>query len=225
MSDVKAWSWSRFELYELCPLWFKFRHIDKIAEAQSPAMARGDTVHKAMAKAVMNAGPVPAEVVHPFHKQLVAELQAMPNDEKVVEQQWGFTKTWKPTGWFGNDTWMRNVLDVATIYEDMTAEAIDWKTGKKYAVNQKQMELFAVAFMCKYKPVHHVTTRLVYLDVHSGVAEETAEYSRADLPAMIAKWDQRVVPMFHDEIFAPRPNEKCRFCPHSASNANRCRFG
>ena len=49
-SPVKAWSYSRYATYALCPLQFKLRYIDKIPEPQSPAMARGDRIHKEIAR-------------------------------------------------------------------------------------------------------------------------------------------------------------------------------
>lgn len=217
---LTAWSYSRYALYAQCPLKFKLEVIDGQKQPQSPAMARGNKIHVDLANYLKGTGTLPAVVTAPYQVKLYAEMAAFP--EKLVEHQQGFTRQWKPTGWFGSDTWYRQVYDVALLYEDMTAEAVDHKTGKKYGSNAEQMELQALSLMCQYKPVTHVTTRLVYVD--SG-EEEIAEFPATDREALKAKWEAKVAPLFADTVFAPRPNDKCKFCHFSKSNNGVCRFG
>lgn len=225
MNQVSAWSWSRFALYEQCPLAFKLKNIDKIEEPPSAAMQRGRDVHKALERYIIGEADLPPEVKHPFHVKLYAEMRAVPAEDKVVEQQWGFQRSWKPTtgrGWFGKAVWLRASLDLGIMYEDATFEAVDHKTGKKYGHNDDQMELFALSVMCKYTPVTHVTTRLVYLD--SG-EQEFGEFPASDREALKAKWEGKVAPMFADTTFAPRPNDKCRFCAYAKGKGGQCKFG
>lgn len=220
MTAITAWSYSRLALWEQCPLAFKLKNIDKIKEEQSPAMARGDKIHKQMAAFAMGTGARPAEAAK--FGQLSDELAAMPTDIKVVEQQWGFSKSWRPTGWFGKDTWLRVILDAGVIYPDGTADVVDFKTGKKYGTNKDQMELFALATFCRFPHLSHVTTRLWYLD--SG-DEEVAEFEQDNRSEAIEKWEQRVAPMFEDNVFAPRPNDKCKWCSFARSKGGQCKFG
>ena len=220
---VTAWSWSRYELYARCPLAFKLKNIDKIEEPVSKAMARGRDVHKSLDNYITGKTEVcPPEVKHPFHQKLYGEMRAFPAEDKVVEQQRGFTSSWKPTSWFGKDTWFRAILDAGFMYDDLSFEAVDHKTGKKYGENAEQMELFALSVMLKYPPVQNVTTRLVYLD--SG-EEESHEFAISVKSNLVAKWERKVAPMFSDTVFAPRPNDKCRFCHFSKSNTGMCKFG
>jgi len=220
MNAITAWSYSRAALWEECPLKFKLKHIDKMPETQSPAMARGDKIHKQMAAYVMGTGPAPAEAAK--FDRLSKELAGMPAEVKCVEQQWGFSKSWRPVGWFGKDTWLRVILDAGVVYPDGTADVVDFKTGKKYGSNNDQMELFALATFCRFPHVSDVTTRLWYLD--SG-EEEVAEFKQDDRGLMIDKWEQRVAPMFADTVFAPRPNDKCRWCSFAKSKGGPCKFG
>lgn len=223
MNAVKAWSYSRYDKYTTCPQWFKFDVIDKVDPVvQSPAMARGDRIHKGLAHYITNGviGEMPPEA-DKFAK-LVEDIRQFPPEDRVVEQQWAFTVTWKPTEWFAKDTWYRSVLDVGVAYQDDTLEAVDWKSGKRYGSNDEQMESQAVAVFAKYQHIKHVTTRLVYLD---GGTEEFAEFPAKDREKLQAKWEVKVAPMFVDETFAPRPNDKCRICPHARSKTGRCRFG
>jgi len=218
---VTAWSYSRYALWERCPLAFKLKHIDKIPEEQSPAMARGDAFHKAAAAYLTEQTPVMPPEAKRFEK-LMAEIRSFDQEWKVVEQQWGFTKNWQPTGWFGKDTWFRAILDVGVIYPFNVADVIDHKTGKKYGSNAEQMELFALATFCRYPQLESVMTRLWY---HDSGDEETAEFTQDDRSLLIAKWDAKVAPMFADTVFAPKPNDKCRWCSFSKSKGGQCRFG
>lgn len=224
VSPITAWSYSRLANWELCPAQFKYRHIDKLKEPPSPAMERGNVMHKALANFLTTPGEsLPAFVTNPFQQKLYTEMQAFP--DKIVEQQWGFTVGWEPTGWFAkgkNATWYRCSLDVALLYEDLTGEVVDHKSGKRYGTNDDQMEQFALSFMCQYKPAEHVTTRLVYLD---GGEEEIAEFPAKDKEALKAKWTARAAAMLQDTTFVARPNDKCRFCHFSKSKQGPCRFG
>lgn len=225
MVAITAWSYSRFACYALCPLQFKLRYIDKVPEPTSPAMVRGNEIHKQLAAFVTNKGPLPAEIKSANHRSLCGEIAAWLAEDKVVEQQWGFTAQWAPTAWFGKTTWYRQVLDVGVMYEDLTGEVIDWKTGKRYVSNADQMELCALSFMCQYKLTKHVTTRLVYVDQGNDSADDVAEFPVAVKQHLKEKWEAKVAPMFSDTAFLPRPNDKCRFCAFSRSNSGQCRYG
>jgi hypothetical protein len=222
MSAVTAWSYSRLELYERCPLAFKLKHIDKTPEAQSPAMERGDRIHKEIAAYLQKKVDRPPQEASKYFSKLMKELHDLPPDWTFFEQQWGFTQNWQATGWFGKDTWFRAVLDAGAIYPDNTADAVDHKTGKKYAVNAEQMEVFGLAVLCRFPHVEKVTTRLWYHDSGDEVVDEVTVDERS---ALIAKWDARVAPMFADTAFIARPNEKCRWCAFSKSAGGVCKFG
>ena len=225
MSLVDAWSFSRYECYVQCPLKFKLKFIDKLKTEQSAAMARGNTVHIDLAKFVRgDTEAMPAVVTSPFQRTLVQQIRE--HDDKLVEQQWGFDRKWRETSWFVRagrpHPWLRSILDVALLYDDLVGEAIDWKTGKKYEANEEQMELFALSFMRKFQPAIHVTTRLVYVDAGE---EEISEYPAKDQDKLIEKWERKVAPMFEDTTFLPRPNDKCRWCDFNKSKGGPCRFG
>lgn len=218
-----AWSYSRLHQWEECPLLAKEKFITKsIPTDDSPAMKRGKDVHEGLANFLLGkAQGVPREVlVFPRVEKVISEISQFP--DKVVEQQWGFTNNWQPTGWFGGDTWFRSILDVGLLYEDNTCEAVDWKTGKKYDSNMDQMKSQAVAMFGRYRMMTHCTVRLVYVDTGD---EEMAEIRKDEIPSIKADFEKRVGKMFSDTVFAPRPNQRCRFCPISRSKGGKCAFG
>lgn len=223
-NGVKAWSYSAWAMYALCPLKYKLAKIDKVPEPGSPAMQRGNEIHVGVAAYITGkaAGLPAAAMQHQVMVDLIEQLRAFPAQSREIEQQWGFTSNWQPTGWFAKDTWFRSVLDAGVMYDDLTYEDVDFKTGKRYGSNDEQMETQALSVMVKFKPVLHVTTRLAYLD--SGEFE-FAEFPVSHKERLKDKWEKKVAPLFNDTVFAPRPNEKCRFCSFSKSKGGQCAFG
>lgn len=228
-NGVDSWSYSRWADYDRCPMYFHEKHVLKsFKDPGSVAMDRGNDIHKGVASWLKGeAEGLPRDAfANPRAEQILMELQAMP--DKLVEQQWGFTANWKSTGWFTKGvaaTWLRVILDVGLIYPDLTAEAIDWKTGKRYGSNQDQMELFALGVMCYAPPVKHVTTRLIYLDEKGKDIEDIAEFPATHKQKLIDKWTKKIEPMFTDKVFAPRANDKCKWCPLARSKGGKCAFG
>lgn len=224
MSVIDAWSWSRFERWEVCPAQFKYKFVEKRKEEPGPAMERGDRIHKGTAAYIEGkADAPPAEVKLPFQLKLLAECRA--SDDKVVEQQWAFDRQWHTTGWFqkgANAAWLRTTVDFATAYEDMVVEVIDWKTGKMYGHNADQVELFALGTMRYFRPATKIITRLVYFDAGTELVDE---FEAKDQDKLIAKWEGKVRPMFEDNTFMPRPGNHCYRCSFSRSKGGPCRFG
>lgn len=225
MAALTAWSYSRYETWARCPLQFKFKFLDKLKEAGSPAMERGTGIHLSGAKFCANQED---HIDDAFHKhpsilKLAEEIRAHPVEDKDVEQQWGYRADFSPTGWFGGDTWFRSILDAGVVYDDMTYEAVDWKTGKRYGSNDDQVETQALAVMTRNPMVVHVTTRLAYVDSGDHVF---AEFPATHREKIAAKWQAKVAPMFADTIYAARPNDKCRFCTWRRSgDTPKCAFG
>jgi hypothetical protein len=231
-NGVKAWSYSAFDNYDTCPLQYKLRKIDKLKEPQGPAFEKGIRVHDGVAKYITGASStLPAEaLLFPNMTALIEELRVLPAEAKHVEQQWGYTSDFSPTGWFGADTWFRSILDAGVAYDDLSYEDVDWKTGKRYAKsNDAQMETQALSVFFRMPAVKHVTTRLAYLE--AGGPEGSAQgFEFGEFPASVKqsladKWRKKVQPMFEDTMFAPRPNDKCKFCHFSRSNTGKCAFG
>jgi hypothetical protein len=221
MNAVKAWSFSAWDLYYKCPLKYKFEKIDKLKRQDTEALANGRRVHDDIAKYLAKETDVmPPAVKSKQAQTLYNEFRQF--DDVIIEKQWGFNANWKPTAYFGKDIWLRSVIDAGVLYEDMSAEVIDHKTGKNRGGYMDQLELFATAVFCQMAPVVHVTTRLQFVE-HEEV--EIAEFPVRDRDKLIAKWNKKVEPMFNDETFNPRPGEACRFCDWSKSKGGQCRFG
>lgn len=233
-NGITAWSYSRYADYKQCPYRFKLKFIDKVPMAASPHMDRGSAIHKEgevflTPKPGKRAGKVPDSYAH-----FKDEMQQLSKLKPLVEQQWGFTREWSPTGWFGRDTWLRIVCDVVVKYDDNTVDLIDFKTGRKYDTNEEQVELFSSGAFMMWPEVELVQTRLWYLDQPKD-NEVLRTYAR-DTGVVIddepiksfgeirKEWEAKVVPMFKDKRFAPTPNDKCRWCDFSKAKGGPCKF-
>lgn len=219
---LDAWSYSRYADYRQCPMRFAYKHLLKQREEAGPAMARGRDIHKIAENALI----LPAKgkwKCPPELKHFEDEFRQLRDMNPTVEQQWGFRNDWTPTGWFGSDVWCRVVLDAVVVYDDDTAVVIDHKTGKKYATNEDQMQLFALATFKKFPNVTEVSTRLWYLDQPVDNEVEII-YQKKDEAKIQKAWEKAIQPMFADRKFPPRPNDKCKWCFLSKSKGGPCKY-
>lgn len=228
IKPVSAWSFSRYQDYSQCPRLFKFKHVDRMKEPESPPMMRGSAIHK-MAEAYIR-GDLPK--LPPELKLFKDELKTLRDMYKrkassmVVEDNWAFTKEWDETSW--NDwanCWVRIKLDCAHHEAQDVLVVTDWKTGKFRAeMNEnyvEQLELYALAAMLLHPHIKTVKPRLCYTDEgrtyptdtdKQGVRPVKLEYVRDDIPQLKKTWAKRVKAMMSDTAYAPRPNDKCRWC-------------
>jgi CRISPR/Cas system-associated exonuclease Cas4 (RecB family) len=217
VGKITAWSYSRWSDYEKCPLLAKFKHVDRIKEPENEAMKGGLKAHDSLADFL--AGKIELPEVGNRFATLLMQLREL---EPLHDQEWGFTNQWRPTGWFDKNCWFRSKLDSAVVYDDHTADVVDFKTGKESPTHAGQAELYAISILVRYREVSHVIARFWYLDTG---AESVFRYSRNDLDELIKKWEDRVQPMLNDTIFAPRPGKHCKYCFYAKSNNGNCKFG
>ena len=222
---VTAWSYTRYADYTRCPLFFKLKHLDKsLKDDGNAAMRRGGDIHKEAEDYTIGKIKKLPESLKNF-KDKFNELKAL---KPMVEQNWGFKADWAWTGrpgWFGDDVWLRVKADAFAHYDDDTADLIDHKTGKKYGSNMDQIELFGASAFMRLPNLKHVTIRLWYLDIADPLeSEDTFEMTALEGAAIRKDWDKKVRPMFNDRRFAPKPNDKCRYCPASRQNGGVCKF-
>lgn len=217
-NGITAWSASRLKRYEECPAAFKYEYIDKLPTPKSPAMDRGNVIHKGLEDFILNkTDALPdAKAIEQF-RPFYTELRAL---KPIVEQEWAYTELLAATGWFAKNCWWRVKLDVG-LDENGVFLAGDHKTGKKYGSNDEQLEQYALAVFRRYQHVKEVDTRIWYVD--SG-EEDQMTYTRQQAPMIAVKWRGRVRPMFEDTRFAPRPGQACRRCHFRRSNDGPCKF-
>lgn len=221
-----SWSWSRYSDYKLCPLKARLNHLDKIREPKNDAMKRGADMHDWIRDYIRGAlKKLPLEL-----KLVKTELDRFKKLVKkrvlgaIVEEDWAFTKDWTQTQW--ND-WdgcaLRVKVDAAEYVTDDVLEVTDWKSGKfreeLHAEYLEQLELYALAAFMLLPHVNEVRPRLYYVDlgVIYPAKSKPLIFKRRDVKKLQATWAKRTKAMLSDTTFAPRPNDKCRWCWYGQS--------
>jgi hypothetical protein len=197
-------------------------------------MARGDLIHKLAEKYIK--GEIQAKMPPELKlfgdefKRLRALFKRI-SYSMVVEDSWAMTKQWEETAW--NDwaeCWLRLKLDCAFHEDETTLVIDDWKTGKfrpqKNEEYVEQLELYALVALILHEHIQTVKPQLVYLDEGIIFPPEHAPllFTRTDIPRLKKLWETRVKKMMADTIFAPRPNDLCRFCHYRAENNGPCQY-
>lgn len=223
---LDAWSFSRLNTYETCPLKAKLAFVDKLGVGSNPAMERGSQIHK-MAEDMANAKKLP--------KTFPEELECFDEEFKTVhsmrksgcevftEQKWAFDKDWNPLeSFFDHATWCRVVVDLMIVdREKRKAISVDHKTGKIRDEHRDQNKLYACATLSMFQEIEVVECELWYLD--QGEIKDDV-YKRGDLPELRKYWEKRSKPLLSDRIFAPRPNNLCTWCDFSAAKGGPCKY-
>lgn len=222
-----SWSYSRYADYKQCPLKAKLAHLDKIREPKNQAMMRGADIHDQIRDFIRGTlKRLPTDL-----KSIKAELDRFKKLFKkkllgaIVEEDWAFTADWTQTQWNDwNNCVLRVKLDAAEWLDDGdTMIVTDWKSGKfREEMNEdyvEQLELYALAALVLHPQLQRVRPRLFYTDLGLVYPPEAKplEFTRKDVEKLKKLWAKRTKPMLNDTRFAPRPNDKCRWCFYGQS--------
>jgi hypothetical protein len=223
--QLTSWSFSRYNDYKLCPLKAKLKYLDKIAEPGNAGMDRGNTIHdqaSGFIKGKLKKLSPDLKSFAPLFKKLQKQYKKKING-MVVEDTWAFTADWQPTVW--ND-WagcaVRIKLDAAYHEDPDTLVVVDWKSGKfreEMAEDYlEQLELYALGALLTFGHLKAVKPQLAYTDLGLIHPAEELVFTREDVPELKKLWADRTQKMLVDKRFAPRPNDKCRWCHYRKSN-------
>lgn len=230
-----------------CPFCFKGEMIgweaakcDKCGRvAQTPeALARGIRLHAAAEAYLLRKSKITAELKHALIPLKYARAQ-MDKGVGRVEYPFVTDAEWRPVDKYTKGAWFRGKGDFVGLGPDGYAEVIDWKSGgvnKKTNTpyenesNKEQIELYALMVLLHFPAVSRIRGRLVYLDCPTGDGERPAnevhgaEVVRKDEHKLINKWTRKIRPMFNDDVCAPAPSGKCRFCPFAKALGGPCPY-
>ena len=210
-------SYSSVNCYYQCPLKYKFRYLDKVPvqRTTTPAMERGTEIHSCFEAAL---GDPTAELPAPFDYyttfiNTLREHGAKPEQTIVLMHDWSPAPPWE-------EGWVKSILD-AGLVNGAVAHNYDWKTGKIYDEHQEQRELYSIMQFCAYPEVEVVIGTHVYVDKKEN---RSTEFKREQLPALKAKWEEKVRPLYEDDVFPANPSYSCRYCDFSKWNGGGCKF-
>lgn len=124
MSNLIAWSWSRLDTFEACPLQFYHKNVIKsVPFEQNKYQIRGERIHTHIENAIKG-GAVHEEIQH--MAPLIDKLRGTQWDDLVIEVENALNVDMKPVSWFAKDVWVRIKQDFMA-RKGTKALCIDWK--------------------------------------------------------------------------------------------------
>lgn len=219
---ITAWSFYRLLDYETCPHRLYLKAVQRAPQPEfddKHPIVRGRKIHEMLEKYIVGEADVLPKLSEK-HQELVDWLHAeYKKGNVIVEEQWGATDAWMPTDYFGEDVWLRVLLDAAWIVNDQ-AIVVDWKTGKKMGNEVKytqQGQLYAAAVFMRYPEVQIIDTKFEFVD-ENRTMEKT--YRRGDkIFRIIKKFTERANRLTQAVDFRPKPNiRNCKYCPFGTAN-------
>lgn len=219
MNELKAWSYSKYSCYKLCPFQFKCKYIDKIPQGKAPALERGIRIHEEAENFLDGTfADVPESC-----ESLEEEFKIIKKKKYEPEMALAFDEDWNVVDWFDDDAFLRMKIDASGFPDKKTIKLIDFKTGKVRDNYQEQVELYTTAAFTVYD-VEESLTELWYLD-HGFITDEVV-YHVDDYEKLLKKWARRITPMFDDTKFLPKPNYLCKnYCDFAKHKGGQCKHG
>lgn len=219
---IKAWSYSRWSVWKLCPFKAYLKFILKMQEPTNQWMEDGKRKHTLAEYYVDGTkSRLPKELVH-YKDQFKSARRKFKKGYAFVERELAFTKTWEPTGWFDRDCWLRVSPDLEIDSRD-TYEIVDHKSGKPYGEGyESQLDLSAAAVSIMVPKVATIVVSNWYLD--HALEPATLNYSQKQCATARKQWAKRVKPMLNDTTYTPRKNQKCKYCHFRKANGGPCKY-
>lgn len=216
MNPVTKISYSKYSLWQQCPLKFKYSYIDGFKEPPSPALERGSQLHKEIEDYIKLVGmPLPD-----CGKTLEAYLKPL-QGKAVSEEFWQCDEDFKPIDGYYKGPGFIGKLDIYIVIND-TLIITDIKTGKVRSKQVDQLEFYAIMGFERFPEVSTVITDLAYLDCGTII---THVFDRNDLDKLKQMWRARLKP-FKDEVqFKPNVTALCGWCGFSKTKKGPCPAG
>lgn len=233
LGPIKTWSFSRLMQFESCPYSVYLKAVEKAPDPSGPAAERGSIIHEHIEGYIQNEHDDLLGLIleRPMKKVDLAPVEPLVEflrkewiaDRVKVEEDWGFTRQWEPTGWTADDVWARMKLDAIHFDDETSAVAYDWKSGRKFGNelkhNQQGMAYAIGAFM-RYPELQFVETQFVYVDVKEPPLKN--QYTRDRAMLLKPMFDRRANAMTTATSFPAKPSiYTCRWCPHAVVQEGR----
>lgn len=224
-SRITAWSYSRLKTWEECGYKAYLKFIAKLKEPGSPAMDRGDMMHKNIEAYCK--GTAKLHVDNKGAKHVIDRMKKSVAAGKArLEYEIAFDKRWNLVSWFAPDAWVRYKADAMEMTDGVT-EVTDWKSGKlkEHGEYDEQVQGYeGSALIAGFGK--QARGRLVFLD-HGGKigvvgGDDEHVMTLADVPKFKKEWTARTAPMLNDRRFDPRAQYSCKWCHFRKSNAGPC---
>lgn len=215
-------------------LWLKAGEKRDQSHMDRTAMDRGTMIHTACEKFVTGQGDFIKEMAKfaDYFKDLKVTYEA---GGVRIEEDWGFTKEWEPTGYWNDNVWCRMKLDnfITTSFnaidgEVITGTATDYKSGKKFGnevAHNQQGQLYVLGSFLKFPTLEVCNVDFKYLD--HGISSKPKRYTRQKAMKFLKSWTDRATALTEAVTFPPKANKiNCKWCPFGPQNGDgSCEWG
>lgn len=220
-----AWSHSAVTQHKNCPRVIRYRRIDRIEEPKSVHLARGISVHEAIAAYIEGKADDFPEFLDPTWLPL---MRSMREGRYAAEHEIAVRSDWTVADdWFAKDVWGRVAFDVMKQWRG-SADLWDWKTGKRYPDSElDQAKLYAFVAMKVYSEPLAVTVRFAHVDRPKPLdsAIPTYVFSRQELVELEEWFDKWTRPFLTDTMYPATPSWRCNNCHFRRTNQGPCEHG
>lgn len=212
-----AWSYSALTAFEGCPRRFYHTRVKKdVSDPPGEEAKWGQRVHKHLEDRINIKAELPDELQK--LEPLCSKMESAPGDT-VAEIKYCLTSSYRPTGYFAKDAWLRVVVDVKK-KNGVNVGAFDWKTGKRKPESE-QLRLTAATIMAAEPEVEKVTTGFIWLK-DNKIDKET--FTRDQVPEIWQEFLSRVRRMeiaHEDNKWEAKPSGLCKaWCPVTSCSFN-----
>ena len=204
-------SYSSLKKWVTCPRHYQHQYVLKTIQFHTtPALERGNRVHKALEDAVKGDNTLLDKENVWVPPKLVQTLQA---SDAVPENKLAIDAYGQPVDFWDKSAVLRGAIDV-----DLTAPRanrsvmVDWKTGKVYP-DAMQADCYAAMKRAEL-PGAAVDFYFVYVDQKQKVNERPDQKAYDRVMALIERVEA-------DDTYVPNPCFACRFCPVSSCEYNQ----
>ena len=210
------YSYSSIKTYEECPAKYKFSRILRLPQPSGPAAERGTLIHAEIEEA-LNGGLVllSADVEH-----LANSIEVWRKSGAQSELEFAFDKHWHEVSYKSDSAIFRGIIDLYMEHDDQ-AVVIDFKTGKERDY-QDQVRVYSAAILATKPHINSVRNIIEFID-----QKKTKEYvpvRRENLSELKSLLIGRLMAVELDKIYAPNPNQFCRWCHYRKDNGGPCKW-
>ena len=209
------WSFSGLQIYEACPLRYKFAKIDKLPElprAPDNPMERGNRIHDNLERYVKGTAPLnnEAKALDKFVPALDHLKELYTNGMACAEDSWFFDEDWNPCERDNVWLWLKLDFNVEDVVNHRSIIG-DYKSGSsryKTISHVQQMQLYAACVALRQEWADNIEVELWYVD--EGHIKPI-KYTREQALMYVGRFDARAKKIFDDKYFRANPSrDNCR---------------
>lgn len=225
LKKLKAWSYSKWDIFNKCPYKFKEMHLLGNFPPPSPYADRGEKIHKLGEHFILgDINGVPDELFR-FKEEFECLRSLVKTGTGFPEQQWAHDKQWRPAQWRGSSAWVRAKCDYHGIDEQKEGniiDIVDYKTGRKYPSHEKQGKLYGVMGYNRYENVVGVHVEFWYLDQDENNVMKF-DFNSQELKKLNSFWTRQGEKVMNAKTFPKKVGEHCKYCHLRDDRQGNCK--